>query len=450
MISLAIDTAASTSARPQTSWSKVSPTGAPRSSKLSTAFMSPRRHAFARLLADARPVAGLLRGGAVSTGGGAGAGSAGGGGGVVSVDAVSTGATSVIGASVAGASSADDSVEPSIRINAAAMPISRSPSSYKTLYASPSTASTTPAYHSSPPSNLASTRVPTVNRGSGAGGAAGGGGGSASLVGVGSGTSVSGGDAFSAAVGAGGRGFRRTPATPAACRLRTPTTSVCRASHAILTTSAPVAVRRAGEAPTARSRETASALPTAAAACRDVHLLPSVNAMAARRTRVGARSTAARSFSVVASVDIARKSFRPSKRPRACAAPTVRGADGAFGAGGGSSFGSGVSSSSCGGKGVSSNATTASFPTRRALARASFDAQVYRSSKAQHSTAASSPSSCATAASSRGVVDVNELPTRALEPASLRRESGAASRSSTATATWSPRCAASRSLMRVP
>ena len=102
----------------------------------------------------------------------------------------------------------------------------------------------------------------------------------------------------------------------------------------------------AGEAPTAKSRVTAPALPTAAAAWRDVHLLPSVNAMAARRTRVGARSTAARSFSVVASVDIARNSFRPSRRPRACAAPTVRGADGAFGAGGGSSFGSGVSSSS--------------------------------------------------------------------------------------------------------
>ena len=52
------------SARPHTSWSSVSPTGAPRSSKLSTAFPSPRRHAFARLLADARPVAGLVRGGA--------------------------------------------------------------------------------------------------------------------------------------------------------------------------------------------------------------------------------------------------------------------------------------------------------------------------------------------------------------------------------------------------
>mmetsp|Transcript_25747 Transcript_25747/g.72390 ORF Transcript_25747/g.72390 Transcript_25747/m.72390 type:complete len:450 (-) Transcript_25747:1018-2367(-) len=449
MISLAIDTAASTSSKPHTSWSSVSPTGAPRSSKFSTAFASPRRHAFARLLADARPVAVLVRGGAVSTGGGGGAVSAGGLGGVASAGgagAVSTGATSVISASVAGASSADDSVEPSIRINAAAMPISRSPSSYKTLKVSPSTASTTPAYHSSPPSNCASMRAPTANRGSGAGGAAGvggasvgavsagGGGGGTSLVGVGSGTCSSG--------GGGGRGFRRLPVAPAAWRRSTPTTWICRASHAILTTSAPVAVRRAGEAPTVRSRDTASALPTAAAAWRDVQRLPSVNAMAARRTRVGARSTAPRSRSVVAvpSVDIARKSLRPNRRPRACAAPTV---SGAFGTGGGAS-------SSCGGMGVSSSAATASLPTRRAEATASFDAQVYRRSKAQHSTAASSPSSCAAAASSSGVDDVNELPTRARDPASLRRAAGSASRSSPATAVWSPRCAASRSLTSVP
>ena len=68
----------------------------------------------------------------------------------------------------------------------------------------------------------------------------------------------------------------------------------------------------------------------------------------------------------------------------------------------------------------------------------------------KHSTAASSPSSCAAAASSSGVDDVNELPTRARDPASLRRVAGSASRSIIATVAWSPRWAASSILMRAP
>ena len=83
-------------------------------------------------------------------------------------------------------------MEPSFRINAAAMPISRSPSSYKTLYVSPSQLR----------SRRRTTRLrlrtslppaPTASRGSGAGaGGGGGGGGGASRVGVGTGTAVSG------------------------------------------------------------------------------------------------------------------------------------------------------------------------------------------------------------------------------------------------------------------